>query len=119
MPPKPINPALIFLVVIALWTAVGVSARMFDKNKDAATKRRLFPWWLAIIAIVFVVAIVTLSRSVMMLFLVGPIFALIVLVSWRTTHFCDACNGTVLHLDWNPPATCRHCGAAMGPGETP
>src|SRR5438093_13298734 len=85
-----------FLAFFIGWIGLGIAGFfLFYVSKNAAFKRRFFPWYIIIVGLIFA-AIPVASGQTAALFMVIPAVALISFMNIRLTKFCDACGRTVV-----------------------
>src|SRR5262245_56925914 len=97
-----------FVIVWIILGAVGTG--VFILTRDAAFKRKHFPWFAILMGVIFGSFLLIVSRGEHVLFVL-PFLALIVFLQIRTISFCDGCGRTI-----HPPngftraAFCPSCG---------
>ncbi len=102
----------IFFVGWVLLAAAGFY--LFSVNRDAALKRRFFPWFTLLVGILFVLYVIRLGFSLPTLLFIIPAAALITFFNLRGTKFCDVCGSTVRrNTPFSKIEVCPKCGARM------
>lgn len=103
-----------FLIVWAI--LAGVGTYLFQFNRNAARKRRLFPWYVSLaggLMLIFTTAIMG-ARWQILVFAV-PAIVLITYLNIRGTQFCPRCGRTINNagLTMTRRAYCPYCGAPL------
>ena len=98
-PPTPI----FFLV----WAALAVAGfLLFQVNRNAAFKRKYFPWFAALAGAVFLGFMIVIGVPIEGLLFMAPFILLITYLNIRTTSFCDSCGRTTYNNTWFAKAEC-------------
>lgn len=103
----------VFLVFFVCWVILGITSFLFFYiNRNASLKRRIFPFFLVGVGLVFTAFIAYMThgdpRAISMTL---PAIALITFLNFRTTRFCDACGRTLIRQPlFTRPGFCPHCG---------
>ena len=107
---------VLFLLLVVTWAILAVaSLSLFRRTRDVAFRRRVFPWFVAASAALFLglVALIGAPRDYLLLML--PPVAVVAFFNVRGTRFCSTCGRTVHgRLGVTPPRSCSHCGAHLG-----
>ncbi|PYN32488.1 MAG: hypothetical protein DME01_21410 [Candidatus Rokuibacteriota bacterium] len=89
------DPLVVFFFV-ASWGLLGIGGFfLFYVGKNAAFKRRYFPWFAGLTGLLFVGIAASAGVPVVMLGILLLFAALITYLSIRGTQFCSACGKTV------------------------
>jgi uncharacterized membrane protein YdbT with pleckstrin-like domain len=102
---------------ITVWVVLGgVGTYLFQFNRNAARKRRLFPWFVGLVGglmLVFTTAIVGASWQILIFTI--PAIVLITYLNIRGTQFCPHCGRTINNhgLIMTRRAYCPYCGAPL------
>ena len=105
-----------FLVFAACWIPLGIASFLFFYfNRNAALKRKVFPIFATVAAILFgAFAISMLRGSLLALVTVVPMIAVITFLNIRMVRFCEACGRTLIQQSvFRPSNFCSHCGKAL------
>ena len=100
----------------AFWVALGLASFLFFHfNRDAALKRRVFPFFVITVGLIFGAFLIYMTRgSSQVLFLAVPMIALITFLNIRCTRFCGSCDRTLYKQPvFTRPGFCPHCGAQV------
>ena len=99
---------------IIIWITFLVSGLFFWLNKNAALKRKLFPYFVLGAGLVMV-AFISLSKIPhQVLFVAIPIIVLISFLNIKSVKFCDSCGRTVHSQNpFSPAEYCQKCGAKL------
>ena len=88
----------VFRVGIGLWVLLSTAGFLFFQfSKNAAFKRRYFPWFAGLSGLIFIGIVTTTAISLAMLAIMIPLVALITYLHIRGTQFCGACGRTMIH----------------------
>lgn len=105
-----------FAIFAPFWVVLGVSSFVFFHfNRNAALKRRIFPFFVIAVGIIFTAFLAYMTRGFpRVLFLAVPMIGLITFLNIRRTHFCDSCGRTLYSQPtFKRPAFCPRCGAQL------
>lgn len=109
------NPENIFQLFFGVWVILGIASFVvFVASKNARLKRRLWPYFIIITALLLIGFALLLGFPATMLLLMIPAVVLISYMNIRSVRFCDACGKTV--FSQNPlkkPKYCSDCGAEL------
>ncbi len=102
-------------IIFGVWILFAVSGFIFFYvTRDAALKRRVFPWYVCLVAVLFLGLVAANGASLGLLVIAAPLVALITFFNARRTRFCDSCGRTVTsHLSFERPRICSKCGAPL------
>jgi hypothetical protein len=107
---KEVPPVLI--IIGAVWVISGFS--FFSFSKDAKTKRKWWPWFHIVIAILLACIVYEIGAPASFMAIAAVMITLLTLINIRTTKFCDACGGTLSRQNlFFPPKNCSRCGAKL------
>ena len=110
----PRDAALLTWLLFAIWFVVAaIGFVVFFLGRNAAFKRRWFPWYLAGAGTLFVTFIALMGAPLPQLGLMVPFVAVILWLNYYGTRFCDACGRTTYGGFPVRPRHCMHCGAAL------
>lgn len=100
-----------------IWGAISiVGFLLFYVGKDAAFKRRWYPWFTIFSGIVFGSFAISMDTSLIVP--IVPIIALITFLNIKFTKFCDRCGVTIGRQGWfTKLVCCPECGAELNAGE--
>jgi len=103
----------IFPLFFVIWAILGIGgAIFFYGNRDAALKRKIFPYFLLLIGIAFVGFTFYMQGQVPIFMIVAVVAVLI--LNFRMTRFCDACGQMVVSRAlFVTPKYCQKCGAKL------
>lgn len=103
------------MMLMAIWIAMGATSLVFFHfNRDAKLKRKVFPWFISGIGILFVGFIVLEGFPAMALYVAVPGIIAVSLINVLVTKFCDRCGRTITNPDWfSPMRYCPKCGADL------
>ena len=107
---------LVFPYFMATWLVLGaLGFYFFYLNKDAAFKRKYFPWFMVFIGVLFLVFMSLMGLPLQAYFLMVPAVGLITFLNIRGTRFCSSCGRTIFPqgLPWSRPEFCSSCGAKI------
>ncbi len=97
-----------------IWAIFVISGLFFWFNKNAALKRRLFPYFMIAAALVMVIFVFFSGIPPQALFIVIPAVALISFLNIRSIKFCDSCGRTINSQNpFSPAEYCQKCGAKL------
>jgi hypothetical protein len=100
-------------VFIIIWILLSLfSSGFFFFNRNAALKRKLWPWFVTGVGVLFL-GFVGFFGGYRVLYFAGPAVALITLLNLRTVRFCDSCGRTIYKTFLSPPKFCSQCGAEL------
>lgn len=104
-----------FPAFFVIWVLMGLGvSTFFSLSRNAALKRRVWPYVSVATGLVFVGFAVTMGFPQQGLLLMVPFVALITLLNVRATKFCDACGKTVRDQNlFSPMKFCPKCGAQL------
>lgn len=115
VPPGEMSPVIIPFIIV--WGLLGVSAFLFFHSiRDAALKRRVWPWFSVGTAVIFAVFVYSVAgrRNPGILGIMVPALVLITWMNLRMTRFCDACGTTITQrTPFSKDAFCSRCGAPL------
>src|SRR5437867_3875060 len=99
-------------VFFVVWICLGIAGFfLFYFGTDAAFKRRVYPWYVALAGGLFLVFTFIGGFPASAMLLVVPALVLVSFLSIRATRFCDACGRTVLsQMFFSRPEFCSKCG---------
>ncbi len=115
---------VIFACFIGTWIVLGIIAfSFFHLGKDAALKRKWFPRFVILVAVLFVLfssALTALSSpslgDMKLLVVVLPVISLITYLNIKLTKFCGKCGATLYPQSFLTPSKfCPKCGAELDP----
>jgi hypothetical protein len=107
------NPNEGFDVFFAVWVLLGLfSAGFFFINRNADLKRRVWPWFVIGVGVLFL-GFVGFSGGYQILYFAGPAVALITIMNLRRVKFCDSCGKTIFQAFLSAPKFCSYCGAQL------
>jgi len=106
------------LVVVAffiIWIVLGIGSSLFFwRIRNAALKRRVWPWYIWGTGGIFAAFTAYLMRTPWILAFVLPAVAVIAWLNVRATVFCDACGRTLWNQGFIARAKyCARCGAEL------
>jgi predicted neutral ceramidase superfamily lipid hydrolase len=105
-----------FLMFFVSWAALAISSFLFFHfNRNAALKRRVFPWFGIIVGIILgcFVAWIFPDR-LQFLFIAVPMIIFISFLNIHRTRFCDGRGRTLYQQPvFSPSQCCPRCGAAL------
>ena len=107
-----------FLVFFVFWALLGLSSFLFFHfNRDAKLKKRVFPFFVVGVGVIFgTFAAYTTGWHPAVLMVMLPLVGLITFLNLRTTKFCDSCGRTLYRQSlFGPSKFCPHCGSELGP----
>jgi len=106
----------LFPVFIGLWAALGLfSAGFFFLNRNASLKRKVWPPFVAAVALLFAGFAWALGVPEQLFYFLVPATVLITVLNLRAVQFCDACGSTVMNQNpFMKPEFCSKCGAKLG-----
>ena len=105
-----------FTVFAICWVALGIASFVFFHfNLQAALKRRVFPFFVVAVGIIFGAFLIYMTRGFsQVLFIAVPMIALITFLNIRMTRLCDSCGRTLYRQPvFTRPGFCPHCGAQL------
>ena len=106
----------VFFSFFVFWVVLGISAFLFfHLNRDARLKKKIYPWFVVGIGIIFASFSAWMSDWQPFVFLVMlPMVALITFLNIRMTKFCESCGRTVYRQPLlGPSKFCPHCGSSL------
>ena len=108
------DPLVVFFFV-ASWGLLGIGGfSVFYVGKNAAFKRRYFPWFAGLTGLLFVGIAASAGVPVVILGILLPFVALITYLSIRGTQFCSACGKTLSQeIPFSRAEFCSRCGAPL------
>jgi hypothetical protein len=109
------NPNDISPVFFVFWALLGIGgAIFFYGNRDAGLKRKLWPYFIAVVGLSFLSFTWYLQGAVPLPFVV--LIPAIMFINIKMTRFCDSCGRTVVSRNLFAPAKfCQGCGAELTP----
>jgi hypothetical protein len=114
----------VFPIFFGVWILLGVAGfRLFYVGRDVAFKRKYFPWYVGLAAVLFLGFGIATGLPLFGIAVMALFVALISYMNLRATRFCDACGCTVVQpMPFSRAEFCSRCGAPFGgrpPGERP
>ncbi len=106
----------VFPYFVAVWIVLGaLGFYFFYLNKDAAFKRKYFPWFTGLVAVLFLVFLLLMRFPPQTFVLAVPALALITFLNIRGTRFCSSCGRTIFSQGFPGarPEYCSSCGAKL------
>ncbi len=106
----------VFPYFFAVWIALGaLGFYFFFLNKDAAFKRKYFPWFAVSASALFLVFMWLMGFPPQTFVLMVPAAVLITVLNIRGTRFCSSCGRTIFSqgMPWSRPDYCSSCGAKL------
>ena len=97
------------LLAILLVGVVGQFYFLIGDRRES--KRRLWPWWIGVVCVLFALTPVAGGAAWALLFTV-PAVALTGLMMYTCYRFCDNC-GALCQLVYRRQGHCRRCGAEV------
>ncbi len=106
------------------WAVLGIGGFIvFYLQKDQAFKRKWFPRFVILGAVLFVLFATTLMvlqrrsfSALGILVLLVPMVSLIAYLNIKFTKFCSNCGATIIDNNWfSPMRFCSKCGAKLAP----
>jgi hypothetical protein len=114
----------VFLVIfILVWIALGISGLfLFFLNNNAKFKKKYFPRYIILLGVLFsaftLVAILVEGENFFTWLITLPVIALISLLNFRNTKFCDTCGKTNFsRVFFLQPRHCSNCGTELKDNE--
>jgi hypothetical protein len=103
----------IFPVFFVIWALLGIGgALFFYSGQNAGLKRKLHPFYIVLISVVFVGFTWYMSGQ-LPLFLVIMV-VVIAVINIRITRFCNSCGRMVIsRILSQAPKYCQGCGASL------
>lgn len=107
----------VFPVFFAVWALLAiVGAMFFYGGENAALKRRLYPFYIALISVLFI-GFTYLIQGQLSLFMLVMV-VIIAIFNLRTIRFCDACGRMIMPRSlFVAPKYCQGCGAKLDEGD--
>ena len=107
-----------FVLLVAFGIAAVAGGIFLQLNRDAALKRRVFPWYMIAMGVLWLVYAMTAGFPPWTFLLLAPWAALVVYATNRFIKFCDACGATQrMSKILRPPRVCSICGAPLDRGD--
>lgn len=109
----------VFFAFFVVWAILGISSFLFfHLNRDAKTKKKIFPFFVIGVGIIFSTFVAWSSDwAPFVLFFFIPAVGLITFLNLRTTKFCESCGRTLYKQSLlDPPRFCPHCGNQLEAG---
>jgi ribosomal protein L37E len=103
----------IFFITWVILILIGLY--LFNFNKNATLKRKIWPWWIVGSGILFNLFIYWIGMGSKLLFMSVPATALISFLNIRNTSFCDKCGKTSFNKQmwFTKIEFCAKCGAKL------
>ncbi|MEQ2010311.1 MAG: hypothetical protein ABMA26_26290, partial [Limisphaerales bacterium] len=105
-----------FAIFAVFWVVLAIASfAFFHLHRDTKLKRRVFPFFVVGVGLVFAAFIGFMTQGFSQaVFLFFPVIALITFLNIRCTHFCDSCGRTLFRQPvFSRPCFCPHCGAQL------
>ncbi len=106
---------IIFVILMGLFVAFGLAGSIvFLVSKNAAFKKKYFPWYVISIGVIFGLSIIVTGMDFVGLIVFLPAIALITFMNLRMTKFCDSCGKTIINRAlFSKVNYCSNCGAKL------
>lgn len=121
-PASPVDPKVpVFFGFFAFWIILGLSAfAFFHLNRDAKLKKKVHPFFVVSVGVIFASFAGWMSDWEPFVFLVMlPMIALITFLNLRSTRFCEGCGRTLYRQPiFGTAKFCPHCGRRLDGGKT-
>lgn len=113
MPEEPLSQG--FWILAGIWTTLGLAGTaFFFFGKDAALKRRLWPPYLIVTGVLFLVVVWMIDFPQQAMYVALPAVALITILNVKSAQFCDGCGKTLMNQNILSKAEfCSKCGASL------
>ncbi len=109
------KPVIEFWVFFVIWIAFGIAGSLlFAYKKDAAFKRKWFPWITIFAGVLFAVFTILVGMPLESLWLTAPAVIFISFLNIKFTKFCSHCGKTLYNSSWFTPMNyCAKCGKKL------
>lgn len=103
----------VFPVFIGTWILLAIAGfYIFHTRRDARSKRKWWPWWIALVSVLFIGFVAATGAPPVALAFVIPAAVLIGLLNVRNTRFCGTCGRTITE-PFTRPKYCSKCGGDL------
>jgi hypothetical protein len=103
----------VFPVFMGTWIVLAVAGfYFFPARRDVRSKRKWWPWWIALVSVLFIGFVAATGFSTGVLAFMIPVTVMIGLLNLRNTRFCGTC-GRMITEPFTRPKYCSKCGGDL------